>query len=238
MAPRERAQRRAPGHTRTPRHNGRTSTAPPPVDTARPPEAHARQDAPPRHGPDAARTALACAHRQPDPAPGKEGTPTRGEWVPPTGEPPRTPPRSPPPQRHRQATTTATARANTQATAQAPEEEGDTAATPRTGDGGCQRTRGGHDIPPQRPRHTPRGKDPQRTQDQGTGPQGGQPRGCPSDPLGRTAHPDPRNTDPTSHTTPNRASRPPASHITSARVRHHKADQSNQRRPHPAPTRQ
>ena len=50
----------------------------------------------------------------------------------PPREQPRTPPHSPP---HRQATTPATTRATTQATAQAPEEEQDTAATPRTGDG-------------------------------------------------------------------------------------------------------
>ena len=85
----------------------------------------------------------------------------------PLREPPRTPPRSPPPSPHRQATTPATARATTQA----PEDEEDTALTPRT-----------------------RGKDPQTTRDQVTGPQGGQPCGHPPDSPTRAAHPDPRST--------------------------------------------
>ena len=83
-----------------------------------------------------------------------------------------------------------------------------------------------------------RGKNPQRTRGRGTGPQGGQPRGHPPDPQTRAAQPDPHSTDPNSHTTPNRAPQPPASHITSARVLHHNAGQSNQRRPHPTPERQ
>ena len=87
---------------------------------------------------------------------------------PPPEQQPSTSPRRPPPRPHRQATTPAAARATTQATAQASEEEEDTAATPRT-----------------------RGKDPQRTRDQGTGPQGGQPRGHPPDPPTRTAQPGP-----------------------------------------------
>ena len=91
--------------------------------------------------------------------------------------------------------------------------------------------------PPHRTRHTPRGKDPAGTRDQGTGPQGGLPRGHPPDPPGRAAHPDPGNTDPTSRTTPNRAPRPPASHINSARIPHNKAGQSNQRQRHPTPER-
>ena len=201
-------------HTGRARHNKRTSTALPPAKTARPPEAHARQDAPPKHGLHAARTPPAHAHRPPDPAQGMEGTHPHGEKGPHLPrEPPRTPPRSPPPRLHRRATTPAAARANTQATAQAPEEEEDTAATPKT-----------------------RGKDPQRTQDQGTGPQEGQPRGRPPDPPTRTAHPDPCSMDPTSHITP----RPqlPASHITSARVPHGETGQSNQRGPHQTPERQ
>ena len=68
---------------------------------------------------------------------------------------------------------------------------------------------------------------PQRTRDQGTGAQGGQP-----------PDPDPRSTDPTSQTTPKTAPQPPASDITSARVPHHEMGQSNQRRPHPTPERQ
>ena len=126
----------------------------------------------------------------------------------PSRKPPRTLPRSPPPRPHRQATTPATTRATTKAT----EEEVDIAATSRT-----------------------RGKDPQRTRDQSTGPQGGQPRGQLPDPPARAAHPDPRSTDPTSHATPNRPSQPPASHKTTTRVPHHKAGQSNHRRPNLTP---
>ena len=68
----------------------------------------------------------------------------------PKRKPPGTPPRSPPPRPHRQATTPAT----TRATSQAPEEEEGMATAPRARD-----------------------RDSQRTQDHGTGPQGGQPHG-------------------------------------------------------------
>ena len=71
-------------HTGRARHNGSTSIAPPPADTARLPEAHTRQDAPPRYGPDAARTAAAQAHRPPDPPQPRAGTFTRGEGPTPT----------------------------------------------------------------------------------------------------------------------------------------------------------
>ena len=81
-----------------------------------------------------------------------------------------------------------------------------------------QHNRGDHDTPPHRARHAPRGKGPERTRDQCTCPQGGQRRAHPPDPPGRTAHPDPGNTDPTSRTKPNCAPRPSASQITSARV--------------------
>ena len=157
-------------------------------------------------GPDTPRTAPAHAQRPR----GRRAHPHGEKELHPPKEPPRTGLRSPPPHSHRQATTPTAARATTQATAQAPEEEEDTAATPET-----------------------RGKNPQRTRDQGTGPQGGQPRGHPPDPPTRTAQPDSRSTEPTSHTTPNRAPHPPASHITSARVPHHERGQSNQRRPRP-----
>ena len=66
-------------HTGRACHNGGTSTAPPPADTARPPETHACQHTPPKQGPDTVRTAPAHAHRLPDPAQEKEGIPTRGE---------------------------------------------------------------------------------------------------------------------------------------------------------------
>ena len=146
---------------------------------------------------------------------GRRAHPHGGKGLDPPREPPRTPPRSPPPRPHRQATTPASARATTQATTQAPEEEEDTAAITGT-----------------------RGTDPYGTPDQGTGPQGGQPRGHPPDPPTQTAHLDPRSTDPTNHTTPSRAPQPPASHITSACVPHHKTGQCSQRPPHPSPERQ
>ena len=65
-------------------HNGETSAAPLPADTARPPEAHARQHTLPKHGANAVRTAAAHAHRPPETTQGKEGTPTRGEGATPT----------------------------------------------------------------------------------------------------------------------------------------------------------
>ena len=146
---------------------------------------------------------------------GGRAHPHRKKGLHPPREPPRTLPRSPPPHPHRQAMTPAAARATTPAEAQAPKDKEDTAARPRT-----------------------RGKDPQMTRDQGTGPPKGQPRGHLPDPATQTAHPDPRSTDPTSHTTPNRAPEPPASHITSACIPHHETGQSNQRRPHATPERQ
>ena len=68
----------------------------------------------------------------------------------PQRKPQGTPPHGAPPRPHRQATTPAT----TKATSQAPEEDEATAAAPTTRD-----------------------RNPQRTRDQGTGPQGGQPHG-------------------------------------------------------------
>ena len=86
VAQRERAQRRAPGGTHkkgTPQR--KDQHGPPPADTARPPEAHARQDAAPKRGPDAARTAPAHAHQPPDRAQGKEERTTRAEGATPIG---------------------------------------------------------------------------------------------------------------------------------------------------------
>ena len=83
-----------------------------------------------------------------------------------------TPPRGAPPRPHRQATTPAT----TKATSQAPEEDEGTATATRA-----------------------RNRDPQRTRDQGTGPQGGQPNGCLPDPPARAARPGPHSTDPARH---------------------------------------
>ena len=136
MAQRKRAQRRAPGRTYrkgTPqRRDGYRPTSSPHRAT---PEAHAHLDAPPQHGSDAAGTAPARAHRPPDPAQGKEGTPTRGEGATPTrwaaentaGQPTTTPPppRDDPCDRKGNHTGNGTGTGGDE----------DTAATPRTGDG-------------------------------------------------------------------------------------------------------
>ena len=79
-----------------------------------------------------------------------EGTPTRRNGPHSQEKPQGTPPHGAPPRPHRQATTPAT----TKATSQAPEEDEGTAAAPTTRD-----------------------RNPQRTRDQGTGPQGGEPHG-------------------------------------------------------------
>ena len=75
-----------------------------------------------------------------------------------------------------------------------------------------------------------RGRDPQRTRDQSTGPQGGQPRGHLTDPPARAASPDPHSTDPTSRPTPNRIPQPPASHGLT-RTPHHDTGQTDLHRP-------
>ena len=114
------------GHQGT--HTGRacdnrgTSTAPAPADTARPPEAHARQHMPPKYGP---HRLTPSGHRRPHR--GVRAHPHGEKGLQPPRELPRTLPRSPPLRPHRQATTPATARA----TSQAPEEAEDTAAPPR-----------------------------------------------------------------------------------------------------------
>ena len=87
-------------------------------------------------------------HRKPH---GERRAHLHGENGPhPQRKPQGTPPHGAPPHRHRQATTPAT----TKATSQAPEGDEGTAAAPTTRD-----------------------RNPQRTRDQGTGPQGGQPHG-------------------------------------------------------------
>ena len=90
----------------------------------------------------------------------------------PQRKPQGAPPQGAPPRPHRQATTPAA----TRATSQAPEEDKSTATTTRARDW-----------------------DPQRTRDQGTGPQGGQPDGCLPDPRARAARPGPKITDPARH---------------------------------------
>ena len=81
-------------------------------------------------------------------------------------------PHGAPPRPHRQATTLAA----TGATSQAPEEDEGTATATRARD-----------------------QKPQRTQDQGTGPQGGQPHGRLPDPPAQAARPGLHSTDPARH---------------------------------------
>ena len=90
----------------------------------------------------------------------------------PQRKPQGTPPHSAPPRPHRQATTPAA----TRATSQAPEEDEGTATATRARD-----------------------QNPQRTRDQGTGPQGGQPHGRLPDPPARAARSGPHSTDPARH---------------------------------------
>ena len=201
-------------HTGRARHNRRTPTAQSPADTPRPPEAHASQDALPQHGPYAARAAPAPAHRPPDPAEVTEGTRTRGEEATPTEgaaqyaatQPTTTP--SPPgdDSGHNKGHHTSKGTGTRGGTEHGRDTQDKRRQGGRmTGPEGTQHSHGGNNTQPNISRHTPRGKEPQRTWDQGTRPQGGQPRGHPPIPPGRTAHPDPRNTDPTSHTARNRA---------------------------------
>ena len=90
----------------------------------------------------------------------------------PQRKPQGTLPRGAPTRPHRQATTPAT----TRATSEAPEEDKGTATATRARD-----------------------RDPQRTRDQGTGPQGGQLHGRLPDPPARTARLGPHSTDPARH---------------------------------------
>ena len=90
----------------------------------------------------------------------------------PQRKPQGTPPHGAPPRPHRQAKTPAA----TRATSQAPEEDEGTVKAARTRD-----------------------RDPQRTRDQGTGPQGVQPHGRLPDPAARAARPGPHSTDPGRH---------------------------------------
>ena len=90
----------------------------------------------------------------------------------PQRKPQGTPPHGAPPRPQRQAMTPAA----TRATSQAPEEDEGTATATRARD-----------------------RNPQRTQDQGTGPQGGQPYGRLPNPPARGARPGPHSTDPARH---------------------------------------
>ena len=173
-------------HAGRARHDGGINTAPPPVGTARPPEAHAPNT---RHRnmyqtPYGPRRLTPTSHQKPHR--GRRAHLHGEKGLHPQRKPPRTPPPSPPPGPHRQATTPATARA----TSQTPEEEEGAATAPRA-----------------------RGQDPRRTRDHSTGPPGGQPHGHLTDPPARAARPDPQSTDPPSLPAPNRTPRQPASHI-------------------------
>ena len=172
-------------------HDGETNSAPPPADTAQPPEAHApnirRQNT--NLTPNRPHQLTPTCHEKPDR--GKRAHLHGDKGLHPQRKPPRTPPSSPPPRPHRQAKTPATARA----TSQAAEEEEGAATAPRS-----------------------REQDPKRTRDHSTGPQGGKPRGHLTDPPARAAHQDPHITDQTSDPAPNRTPRPPA---TPTRTPHH-----------------
>ena len=132
-----------------------------------------------------------------------EGTPTRGERAHQQRKPQGTPPHGAPPRPHRQATTPAT----TKATSQAPEEDEGPAAAPTTRD-----------------------RNPQRTRDQRTGLQGGQPHGPsrerPTRPTSPSGTPKPPQHGPSEPPTPNRTPQPPASH-TPARTPHHDTGQAD-----------
>ena len=171
---RKRAPRQTPRPT--PRkgiyHDGGTSTAPPPPNAPRLPGAHTPT-----------RTAEASMGRRTDhtsahpPATGNHTGNGGHTYTGRTGhthrrKPQGTPPHGAPPRPHRQATTPAA----TRATSQALEEDEGTATATRARD-----------------------RNPQRTRDQGTGPQGGQPHRRLPDPPAQAARPGPRSTDPARH---------------------------------------
>ena len=186
-------------HAGTACHNGGTSTAPPPADTAQRPEAHApntrRRST--NRTPYRPHRLTPTGHRKPHK--GRRAHPHGVRGLHPQRKTLRTPQRSPPPRPHRQATRPATSRA----TSKAPKEEEGEATAPVAG-----------------------GKNPQRAGDQSTGAQGGQPRGHPPDQRAPVAHPDHHSTGRASHSTPNRTPQPPASH-TLTRTAHHDTGRTN-----------
>ena len=153
-------------------HDGGTSAAPPPLNAARLPGAH-----PPTHTAEAG-IGRCTDHTSAHPPVtgnhmqngGHTYTGTTGHTH--RGSRKETPPHGAPARPHRQARTPAA----TRATSQTPEEDEGTATASRATD-----------------RH------PQRTRDQGTGPQGGQPHGRLPDPPARAARPGPQRTDPARH---------------------------------------
>ena len=153
-------------------HDGGTSAAPPPANAARLPVTHT----PNTHRRSKNRTPYGSHQRTPT-----SHRKPHGGWrahlhgengLHPQRKPQGTPPRGAPPRPDHQATTPAA----TRATSQAPEEDEGTTTETRARD-----------------------RDPQRTRDQGTGPQGGQPHGHLPDPPARAARPGPHSTDPASH---------------------------------------
>ena len=184
-------------------NDGGTSAAPPPPNAPRLPGAH-----PPSHAAEASighRTDHTSAH---PPATGNHTGNGGHTYTERTGHTHRgsrreTPPHGAPPRPHRQATTPAA----TRATPQAPEEDEGTATATRTGD-----------------------RNPPRTRDQDTGPQGGQPHGRsrdrPTRPTSPSGTPQPPQHRPSKTPTPNRTPKPPASH-TLARTPHHDTGQAD-----------
>ena len=130
------------------------------------------QHAPPKQASDAVRITPAHTHQPPETRQGMEGTPTRGERDTPTEEAAGN--------AAARRTTTPSAPGNDpgrhKTTSQAPEEDEGTATATRARD-----------------------RNPQRTRDQGTASQGGQPHGRLPDPLARAARPGPHSTDPARH---------------------------------------
>ena len=169
----KRTSRRAPGPIRKkgiPRR--RDQRPPPPADATRPPGTHApnTRRRSVNRTPYGSHRHTPTSHRKPHR--GRRAQLHGESELHPQRKPLGTPPRSLPPRPHRQATTPAT----TRATSQAPEEDEGTATAPRTRD-----------------------RDPQRTRDHGTGPQGGRPHGHLPDPAARAAPADPDSMDPASH---------------------------------------
>ena len=164
--------RRRDPHPGGANHDGGTSAAPPGAYVVRLPGTHTPNTRPRSKNltPYGSHQRTPTSHRKP-----------HGGWrahlhekngLHPERKPQGTPPCSAPPRPQRQTTTPAA----TRATSQAPEEDKGTATETRARD-----------------------RDPQRTRDQGTGPQGGQPHGHQSNPPAGAARPGPHSTDPASH---------------------------------------
>ena len=153
-------------------HDGGTSAAPPPLNAPRLPGAQGPKTHRRSKHPTAygSHQRTPTSHRKPH---GEWRAHLHGENRPhPQRKPQGTLPHGAPPRPHRQATTPAA----TRATSQAPEEDEGTATATRARDW-----------------------NPQRTRDQGTVPQGGQPHGRLPDAPARAARQGPHSTDPARH---------------------------------------